>query len=416
MQDLSRQEFEDWALLYSEFRNQEVDTSERAMACLTLDGKWYTRGKLLRLLGSGSSAWNRWLGGLPSFRWLRRSRWQKKMSRVPGYLIDLRSADLRRLDLSNCYFGNVNFTGSRFTQAKLRGANFSDWPGVTIISSATLDNCDFRSADLAGVHLSGVSLKGADLSRAEFNGGWSYNVDFSGENLFRTMIYYQFRDSNFQDADFKEADLFETEFIDTDLGKAKNLDKCNFSGPCVLDHRTIFKSGKLPDSFYRGCGFPDRLIEYLPSLIGQPIQLYSCFISFSAKDMEFVERLHADLQSKGIRCWYAPDNLKIGARVRIGLDEGVRHHDKLLVVISKNSLNSQWVEQEVETALERERQTGSTVIFPIRIDGSVMRCKSGWGNYIKNTRNIGDFTKWKDHDVYQKAFQRLLRDLHIENT
>jgi hypothetical protein len=25
--------------------------------------------------------------------------------------------------------------------------------------------------------------------------------------------------------------------------------------------------------------------------------------------------------------------------------------------------------------------------------------------------NIGDFTRWKDHDAYQKAFDRLLRDL-----
>ena len=26
-------------------------------------------------------------------------------------------------------------------------------------------------------------------------------------------------------------------------------------------------------------------------------------------------------------------------------------------------------------------------------------------------RHIGDFSRWKDHDSYQKAFDRLLRDL-----
>jgi hypothetical protein len=30
---------------------------------------------------------------------------------------------------------------------------------------------------------------------------------------------------------------------------------------------------------------------------------------------------------------------------------------------------------------------------------------------IRRTRHIGDFTHWKDHDSYQTAFQRLLRDL-----
>jgi hypothetical protein len=54
------------------------------------------------------------------------------------------------------------------------------------------------------------------------------------------------------------------------------------------------------------------------------------------------------------------------------------------------------------------------VLFPIRIDGAVMEVKAGWPALLKNTRNVGDFTKWKDHDSYQKAFDRLLRDLKAE--
>jgi hypothetical protein len=34
-----------------------------------------------------------------------------------------------------------------------------------------------------------------------------------------------------------------------------------------------------------------------------------------------------------------------------------------------------------------------------------------WAEHIRNTRHIGDFTQWKNHDAYQKAFKRLLRDL-----
>jgi len=30
---------------------------------------------------------------------------------------------------------------------------------------------------------------------------------------------------------------------------------------------------------------------------------------------------------------------------------------------------------------------------------------------MKRTRHIGDFTQWKEHDVYQQAFDRSLRDL-----
>jgi hypothetical protein len=40
-----------------------------------------------------------------------------------------------------------------------------------------------------------------------------------------------------------------------------------------------------------------------------------------------------------------------------------------------------------------------------------MKIKTGWLALLKNTRNVGDFTRWKDHDSYRKAFERLLRDL-----
>ena len=52
----------------------------------------------------------------------------------------------------------------------------------------------------------------------------------------------------------------------------------------------------LPLAFLRGCGLPNSLIDYLPSLLlDSPIQFYSCFISYSSKDEEFAQRVHADL-------------------------------------------------------------------------------------------------------------------------
>jgi class 3 adenylate cyclase len=147
------------------------------------------------------------------------------------------------------------------------------------------------------------------------------------------------------------------------------------------------------------------------SMVPNPVQFYSCFISYSSKDQSFAERLYTDLQNNGVRCWFAPEDLKIGAEIRASIDESIRVHDKLLLVLSERSVESQWVEQEVETALAREREQGRTVLFPIRLDDAVMVGKAGWSAYLRNTRNIGDFTRWKDYDAYRKAFERLLRDL-----
>src|SRR5262245_24600010 len=76
----------------------------------------------------------------------------------------------------------------------------------------------------------------------------------------------------------------------------------------------IEPSKKVPTCRLPSCaGLPDRLIDYLPSLLNQPIQFYSCFISYASKDQIFADRLHADLQNKGVRCWFAPHDMRIGA-------------------------------------------------------------------------------------------------------
>ena len=82
-----------------------------------------------------------------------------------------------------------------------------------------------------------------------------------------------------------------------------------------------------------------------------------------------------------------------------------------MIVLSEASVRSPWVEREVNAAREREDREGRTVLFPIRLDEEVMATDRAWAADIRRTRHIGDFSQWKDHDSYQKAFTRLLRDL-----
>ena len=131
----------------------------------------------------------------------------------------------------------------------------------------------------------------------------------------------------------------------------------------------------------------------------------------STKESDFAQRLHADLQVKGVRCWFAPEDLKIGDNFRMRIDESIRVYDKLMVILSANSINSPWVEDEVEAALEKERKQNKPVLFPIRLDDAVMETDQAWAASLRRTRHIGDFRAWKDHGRYQKSFERLWRDL-----
>ena len=304
-----------------------------------------------------------------------------------------------------------DLSGANLDGAALRGANLAEAYlsrakiGIADLAGASLIRADLSGANLAGTSLNSADLGGANLSGAYFGGASLNGAKLGGANL---------GGADLGGADLSGAFCHMTLFADVDLSKTKGLDSVRHSYRSTIGVDTIFRSsGNIPEAFLRGCGVPDALIKYLPSLINSisPIQFYSCFISYSAKDQKFAERLYNDLQGKGIRCWYAPEDLKIGEKFRVDIDESIRVHDKLLLVLSKNSVQSQWVEKEVETAMEKERKQDRTVLFPIRLDDAIMKIESGWPADIRRSRNIGEFHRWKQHDAYQKAFDRLLRDL-----
>ncbi len=169
--------------------------------------------------------------------------------------------------------------------------------------------------------------------------------------------------------------------------------------------------GSKPARNYAGANTNEWIDDYRARMM-HPIQYHSCFISYSHRDESLARRLHADLQDKGVRCWFAPHDMHIGDKIRPRIDEAIHLQDKLLLILSESSVTSDWVEHEVETALARERREKRTILFPIRIDNAILeRPYTGWAATVQNERHIGDFTGWKDHDHYQKAFEQLIRDL-----
>ena len=78
--------------------------------------------------------------------------------------------------------------------------------------------------------------------------------------------------------------------------------------------------------------------------------------------------------------------MKIGDRIRSRIDEAIRVHDKLLLVLTETSMKSSWVEKEVETAFEKERKQGRTVLFPIRLDDSVIEAEEAGAADIRRAK------------------------------
>ena len=153
-----------------------------------------------------------------------------------------------------------------------------------------------------------------------------------------------------------------------------------------IDSQTIY-SGELPIEFLRGVGLRDWEIEATRLNIEglslsrindvvynifelrseQPLQFHSCFISFSSADQNFAEKIFSDLQEKGVRCWFAPEDLKGGKKINQQINEAIHLHEKFIIVLSEESIMSDWVAHELRKGFKREAEEKQQILFPISL-------------------------------------------------
>ena len=368
-----------------------------------------------------------------------------------GETPDLRGADLGRANLSRANLSGANLREANLSWASLYEANLS----FATLSGAHLHWVHLSSANLSEARLSGAGLHNAILDRANFSRANLNEANLSFATLDRANLSFanlseatlsgahlrgaNFGEANLIGANFTGADLSEANlskarvafavFGKIDLSKTKGLDTVKHEGPSTISTDTLHLSkGQIPEIFLRGCGLSNWEIEitklYHPNLTSEertnitykmldllgdkPIQYYSCFISHSHLDHPFAEQLYNDLQDNGVPCWFAPEKMKIGDKIRPTIDRFIRLHDRLLLILSEHSINSNWVEKEVETAFEEESKRNQTVLFPIRLDETVMHTDQAWAADIRRTRHIGDFCGWEDGDGFQRGFQQLV--------
>jgi len=378
------------------------------------------RKQHLQVLRQGRDQWDAWRKENPK---ITPDLSEADLRGMELKFVDFRRADLTRSNLSGIYavhgqFHNADLRGAdlrdgQFSEASFLHANLSNVNAF----AAEFAECDFTSAKVHRSVLQEARLMRADLHRASLREADLTEADFSSASLERAklckavLVGSNLIAANLTGTDFTNAEFGDTVLVNTNLKTCIGLDTIYHFRRSFIDIDTLIASGELPTRFLQGLGLSDGVIDYLPSLLNRPISFYSCFISYSVKDELFARRLHSDLQAHGVRCWFAPEDMKIGDRIRDMIDESIRVHDKLLLVLSRQSIGSTWVEKEVETAFEQETKRGALVLFPIRLDDAVMETQKAWAADIKRTRQIGDFRQWNDQDQYGIAFDRLLRDL-----
>ena len=93
------------------------------------------------------------------------------------------------------------------------------------------------------------------------------------------------------------------------------------------------------------------------------------FISYSAADKGFVTRLFDSLRREGISIWIDEGEILPGDRIREKINQGILDSRYLLIVLSQNSVKSNWVRIELDSAMIREIEDSAVVVIPLLIGG-----------------------------------------------
>jgi hypothetical protein len=222
---------------------------------------------------------------------------------------------------------------------------------------------DLRAANFSGAHLVMAQLGGVDLSFCNLRDADLRDVDFSlakliGADLRDSILCgANLRAAEVDGADFSRAVLGWNVFGEVDLSVAKGLETAHHIGPSSIAMNTLLRSkGNIPPAFLRGCGLSEwevqavqlyesqitneRIIDVAYQLVHtrslQPIQYYSCFVSYSHTDNVFAKQLHDTLQAHGIRCWLDLKQLLPGDDIYEQVDRGIRLWDKIVLCCSEH--------------------------------------------------------------------------------
>jgi len=387
--------------------------------------------------------------------------WNEWRESNPSVDIDLSNADLRGCKLGGLNLSVVNLTGANLSRtnlshAHLNGSNLSGADirfaklNMTYMRDANLNNAQLHGADLTEIRCQGSDFSSTNLIGVDLSEGLCQRANFSRADLSRAdlssavmseCIFQEsglqsslFINTNLINADFTGAHFGFTTFSGIDLSETQGLESTHhWSGSDISTNTLRFSKGKIPEVFLRGCGLSDweivsatlfspdinnedinnAVYEMFNKRAMQSIQISPLFISYSHADTPFVVRLEKQLTSIGVRYWRDVHNATSG-RLEKQIDRAMRKNPTVLLVLSKSSIESDWVEHEARLAREIEKEIGRDVLCPIALDNSWKTAK--WPARLMEQikeYNILDYSKWADESVFEDKFNKMISGLDM---
>lgn len=120
------------------------------------------------------------------------------------------------------------------------------------------------------------------------------------------------------------------------------------------------------------------------------------FISHSSKDKPFARQLATDLKANKIDVWIDEQHIKVGESISGQISQGLANSDYFLFVVSENSVESEWVQKELNNALMKEVSEKKVHVLPLLLDDAKIPA-------IIADKSYADF-----RGSYKDGFRRLI--------
>lgn len=128
------------------------------------------------------------------------------------------------------------------------------------------------------------------------------------------------------------------------------------------------------------------------------------FLSHSSKDKAFTRKLAERLVQSGVKVWLDEAELNIGDSLLMRISAAIENTDFVAVVLSHSSVQSSWVQSELQMAMTRELADSKVRVLPIVIEPCEIPM------FLRD-KLYADFSKPDDFDA---PFARLLRALGVD--
>ncbi len=114
----------------------------------------------------------------------------------------------------------------------------------------------------------------------------------------------------------------------------------------------------------------------------------SVFISYKSEEKDVADLVKSTLESNGFSCWIAPECIPYGGKYSSEIPTAIKESKVFVLILSSNSMQSNWVEKELDSAINKKK-----VIIPFRIDDADF--SDSFDFYLNNVQRIEAYKRIK---------------------